>query len=125
MDSESKFVKSYESTSVGTIDKQMGTSTTATYFVRTMKFASYTSDAFTAQYKVRAYAALSDGSIVYSSISDYSIFNISDYLYKNTLMNTIDAHNFLYNKILKVVDSNYEEEDYEWGNIIVRPDTME
>lgn len=121
--SENQYVKSYESTSVGTLDKQMGASTTATYFVRTMLFPSYTAATFSAEYKVRAYAKLSDGSIVYSDVSEYSIFETASHLYKNTLMNTLDGHQFLYNKILKVVDSNYQEEDYEWGNVIVRPDT--
>ena len=121
--SENQYVKSYESTSVGTLDKQMGASTTATYFVRTMLFPSYTAATFSAEYKVRAYAELSDGSIVYSDVSEYSIFEAASYLYKNALMNTLDGHQFLYNKILKVVDSNYQEEDYEWGNVIVRPDT--
>ena len=125
VDSDNNFIKAYESTSVGTSDKKFGSSATATYFVRTMKFASYTSNAFGAEYKVRAYAVLADGSYVYSNVSDYSIFGIAESLYNGKLMNTYEAHNYLYNNILKVVDSSYEKVDYSWGNTIVDPDEME
>lgn len=120
--SENEYVKSYQSTSEGTLNVQMGESSTATYYVRTMLFANYTEEAFNAEYKVRAYAVLADGSYVYSDVRGYSIYNIADNLYKNTLMNTKEAHNFLYEKILNVVDADYKEVDYDWGNAVVRPE---
>lgn len=123
--SDNGFVKAYQSTSLGTIDTQIGTSATAKYFVRTMLFAANTAAAFNAEYKVRAYAVLSDGSYVYSNVSGYSIFSVADYLYANCKMKNQNAHNYLYNNILKVVDSSYSEVDYEWGNSIVKPDETE
>lgn len=122
--SNDPYVMSYDSTPVGTIDVVMGSSETATYFVRTMLFSSFTAAEFSAEYKIRAYAILADGSYVYSNIADYSIYSVADGLYQNKMMNTITAHNFLYNKILKVVDSAYKEVDYNWGNTVARPDTV-
>ena len=106
------------------IDAVLGSSATADYYVRTMAFGQNNAAAFGAKYKVRAYVLLEDGTYVYSEIKDYSVYGIADYLYQNTLMNTITAHEYLYNNILKVVDSNYSEVDYEWGNIIVKPQTV-
>lgn len=118
--SDSQYVVAYDSTTNGTVDAQFGSSATATYFVRTMTFGQYSTSAYNAGYKVRAYAVLDDGTYVYSNISNYSIFKIADYLYQNIKMNTIDAHNYLYNNILKVVVPSYEEVDYNWNNTIVR-----
>lgn len=119
--SSSKYVVYYDSTSAGTTNAQFGNSSTATYFVRTMTFGQYNPIAYNAQYKVRAYAVLEDGTYVYSDVSNYSVFKVADYLYKNILMNTLEAHNYLYNNILKVVDSNYAETDYHWNNTVVKP----
>lgn len=119
--SENAYVTSYQSTSDGTIYVRLGASSTATYFVRTMLFANYTAEAFNAQYKVRAYAVLADGSYVYSDISEYSIYSIAASLYNNELMNSRDAHNFLYEKILTVVDSGYDKVDFDWGNSVIKP----
>lgn len=123
--SNNLYVKSYQSTSLGTIDTVMGDSDTATYFVRTMLFAAETAAAFSAEYKVRAYAVLSDGSYVYSEVSDYSIYNIASCLYENNKMNTYDGHQYLYNHILKVVNDNYTEVDYQWSNTVVTTEGVE
>lgn len=118
--STNNYIKSYDSTSVGTADVQFGDSSTATYFVRTMRFGGYGADAFSAQYKVRAYAVLEDGTYVYGKVYNYSLFDIADTLYQNTSMNSSDAHNYLYNTILKIVDTTYKTVDYDWGNVIVK-----
>lgn len=123
--SDNPYVVSYQSTSGGTMNVQVGSSETATYFVRTMIFSSYSAASFNAEYKVRAYAILSDGSYVYGNVAGYSIYNVADSIYQNTLMNTIEAHQFLYNKILKVVSPDYKEVDYNWGSSIVKPGTIE
>lgn len=112
IDSNNKYVKTYPSTSQGTIDNKIGSSQTATYFVRTMRFATYTERYFNTEYKVRAYALLSDGSYVYSDVSTYTIYRIADYLYANKLMNTNNAHQFLYNNILKIANSDYQSVEY-------------
>ena len=121
---DNPYIKSYQSTSIGTLDVQLGNSSTATYFARTMKFGGSTAIAFTANYKVRAYAVLADGSYVYSDISDYSIARVADKLYQDKLMNTVTAHNYLYEKILSKVYEGYEEVDYQWNNAVVKPEQM-
>ena len=122
VDSTNEYVEDYQSTDAGTLSEQMGNSSTATYFVRTMLFAAYTKEAFESQYKVRAYAILDDGSYVYSDVAKYSIFDVSKYLYNNLLMNTYSGHEFLYNEILIVVDSGFDAVDYGWENGIIKPE---
>lgn len=118
--SENDYVKAYESQEAGTIDGVMGDSQTATYYVRTMLFSSFTKKEFTTKYKVRAYALLEDGSYVYSNASSYSIYNISNVLYRNKLMNNFSSHDYLYNNILTVVDPAYAEVDYDWSKCVVQ-----
>jgi len=123
--SESEYIKSYQSTAVGTSSVTFGESKTATYYVNTMLFAAKTATEFNAKYKVRAYALLSDGSYVYSDVASYRIVNIAKHLYNNKLMNNFSAHTYLYNDILKVVDANYAEVDYEWSNVVTKPEFAE
>lgn len=122
---DNPYIKSYQSTSAGTLDAKLGTSSTATYFARTMKFGASTVTAFTANYKVRAYAVLADGSYVYSDISTYSIARVADNLYQEKKMNTVTAHNYLYEKILSKVYEGYKEVDFDWNNAVVKPEQME
>ncbi|MBC5668364.1 hypothetical protein DWW50_11255 [Eubacterium sp. AF15-50] len=119
VNSDSKYVAALDSTSQGTTDTVFGSSDTATYFVRTTLFGSFTSVEYSAEYKIRAYAKLSDGTYRYSTVKSYSVYDIADVLYKNVKMNTITAHEYLYNSILKVVNPNYAEVDYSWGNDLV------
>ena len=124
-DSDNPYVKAYKSTALGTASGKLGDSATATYFVRTTRFGAFTSKEFTAKYKVRAYAVLADGSCVYSeNVSDYSVFGISEYLYNNSMMNTEEAHQYLYNRILKTVDEDYEQVGFEWENTVVKPNGL-
>lgn len=118
--SNNQYVATYESTSGGLLNKVMGDSQTATYYVRTMTFGGSQADALSAQYSVRAYAKLTDGSYVYSNVSDYSIYRVSNVLYQNVLMSNYAGHQFLYNNILSVVDPTYAEVEYGWGNILVK-----
>ena len=118
--STNKYVVSLDSTPVGTSDKILGDSTTATYFVRTTLFSTNTAKEFTTEYKVRAYAVLEDGSYVYSNAYSYSIYKICDKLYQNKLMNTVSAHDYLYNNILTVVNPAYKEVDYNWSDIVIK-----
>ena len=121
VDAKNPYVVSYESTEAGTINAVLGDSTTATYYVRTMLFSAYTPTMFDAKYKVRAYAVLSDGSYVYSEIAGYSIYDVAVDLYENKRMPMKDAHQFLYDKILKTVNSDYQEVEYDWDSSIVKP----
>ena len=123
--SSNSYIKSYQSTSAGTIQSQLGDSTTATYFARTMKFGGSTVTALTADYKVRAYAVLADGSYVYSDVSDYSITRVADKLYQGKLMNTKSSHTYLFENILSKVYKDYEEVDFIWNNTVVKPEEVE
>lgn len=115
------YVVALDSTPIGTSETILGESTTATYFVRTTLFGVSTVEEFSAKYKVRAYAMLEDGTYVYSDISEYSVYDICDKLYQSTKMNTLENHNYIYNNILKLVNPNYKEVDYNWTNVIVKP----
>ena len=98
IDSEHKYVKVFSSTALGTIDgSRIGKSSEETCFVRTMQFSAFTEKEFNAEYKVRAYAVLEDGSYAYSTeISSYSIFRVAKIIYDNVLMNTEVNHRYLY-----------------------------
>ena len=119
VDSNNEYVKSFESQETGTIDAVMGDSQTATYFVRTMLFSSCTKKEFTASYKVRAYALLENGEYVYSDIDTYTIFDISEILYQDVMMNNLEGHDYLYNNILTVVEPTYSKVEYNWNNNVV------
>lgn len=118
------YITSLESTSAGTSSTVLGDSETAKYFVRTTLFSVKTVEEFTAKYKVRAYAVLSDGSCVYSDISSYTVYDICDRLYQKVLMNNYSGHQYLYDNVLTVVNPAYEEIDYAWGGSVINPDTV-
>jgi hypothetical protein len=125
VEATSKYIAVLESTTVGTAENvKFGTSDTATYFVRTILFGAKTEKEYSAQYKVRAYAKLSDGTYVYSKVSAYSVYDICDTLYTNRMMNSVTAHNYLYNNILKVVNPDYEENDYNWSDTVIDASTI-
>lgn len=110
-----------ESTQQGSTNTQLGESSTANYFVRTMLFSSKNIVEFSAEYKVRTYAQLEDGTYIYSDVYDYSVYDIADGLYQNKLMDTNSAHEYLYNNILTVVNSSYNVVDYNWNNAVLKP----
>lgn len=115
-----KYAVALESTPIGTAENvKPGTSDTATCFVRTTLFGANSVKEYTAQYKVRAYALLSDGSYVYSDICSYSVYEIASTLYDKRMMSTYSGHNYLYDSILKVVNSSYIKVDYNWSDTVV------
>lgn len=120
--SANNYVAAYKATELGIIDKNFSDSSTAINYVRTMNNNGTISAAFTQKYMIRGYAKLADGSYVYSTASKYSIFGVAKVLYDGVRMSTYAGHNYLYNSILKVVDSNYPEVDFDWSNIIVQPE---
>ena len=117
---ENKFVAAVNSTSKGITDRQFSKSDTATNYVMTMTDNGKTVPALTQSYKIRAYAKLSDGTCLYSKVAKFSIFNVAKTLYDNSKMNTNAGHDYLYDNILKVVDSNYKKVDYDWSVIVVK-----
>ena len=67
---------------------------------------------------VKAYVQLKDGTVEYSKTESYSIFNIAQNLYENCKMGSYSRHQFLYERILKVVNKDYAVVPYYWGNSI-------
>lgn len=120
VDSTNKYVASIKATEKGIIDEKFSDSETATNYVMTMTDNGTTSEALTQKYMIRAYAKLADGSYVYSKVCRYSIYNVAAVLYNDCKMNTNAGHEYLYNNILKVVDSNYKVVDYNWSSIVVK-----
>ena len=114
------YVFSYESTANGISAVSLGETGTATTFVQTMKFKTNSALEMNAEYKVRAYARLEGGEVVYSDeVVDYSAYRVANYLYQNRMMSSKNGHNYLYSNILSVVSGNYEPIDYDWSSVIV------
>ena len=124
--SDSEYVKTYAATEAGKSSQILGDSNTASYYVMTMSCDAgdgtdnVSAAAFTATYYVRAYAKLADGTIAYSNVESYTVYEIADYIYQKQLVNNKSTYDYLYNKILKYVNSSYKEGDYDWGSIIVK-----
>ena len=114
------YVASFEYNNQSVLKKQSGMSDTATYHAMTMVRNGNSAKAVQAEYAVRSYAVLEDGSVVYSTIKHYSIFRVAKVLYDNRLMSNIAGHEYLYREILKVVQPDYEEVDYNWSHTIVK-----
>ncbi|MBE5958429.1 MAG: hypothetical protein E7254_06155 [Lachnospiraceae bacterium] len=68
---------------------------------------------------VRAYAKLSDGTIVYSGVEEFTVYELASYLYEKGMMTNYVDHDYLYDRILSVVNSEYERKDYEWTQTMV------
>ena len=116
--STSEYVKSFESTSTVCSHNFSG-SDTATSYAMTMKFSAKSAEEFNANWRIRAYAELSDGTYVYTNSADYTIYEIAELLYNGQKMNTIGNHEYLHTNILTVVNKDYPVVDYSWNNIIV------
>ena len=121
VDSDNNHVVHYAATSAGLLSQKMGQSATANYYAMTMVNNTNVSvGLYTTEFVVRVYAKLSDGSYAYSPIKKYTVYRIADYLYSNGLISTLSTHNYIYDKVLKYVNSDYEAKDFDWKNTIVR-----
>lgn len=116
---DNSHVTDFESTAAGTIVLPNGDED-KTYFVQTMKFASYSAMEYNAKYKVRAYAVMENGDYIYGDVYNYSIYKISDYLYQNGGMSNKSSHDYLYDKILSVVDSSYKKIEFDISKMLYR-----
>lgn len=120
--SDNYYVKDYNLSNESTLELSTA-DPNRTYFAVTMLFANGGSKKeYEATYKTRTYVKLADGSIVYSKVCDYSIYRISHILYQNQMMSTKIGHNYLYEKILKVVNPSYEQVDFDWNKEVVKFD---
>lgn len=112
------YVKAYQSTANGTLKDRYSESATATNYARIMSFGAFTVKAFTAKYKVRAYALLEDGSYVYSEVAEFSVFEVASYMYDNKIMSTKEEHDYLYDNILTKVQPGYLYVDKDWSDLV-------
>lgn len=117
----SEYICSYAATANGLLSTSFGSQTAASYaMTMTNNIGSTSVAGLEAIYYVRAYAKLEDGSYVYSDISSYSVYRIADYLYQNIKMSLKERHDYLYDNILSIVNSNYTKVDYNWSSSIVK-----
>lgn len=116
----SEYVKSYAATAAGKLDISVSKSGTAqTYAMTMVQNIGRTSVAgLQAEYYVRVYAKLSDGTYVYSDVETFSVYGVADKLYRENQMTTQEGHNYLYDNILSVVNKDYEQAGFSWKNTI-------
>lgn len=119
VNSSNNKVHDYAGTEIGKFSQSFISSASSTSYAMTMKFIK-SKEFYASNIYVRAYAKLKDGTYIYSDTKSTSVYKISDYLYQNNKMNTYDNHVYLYNNILRIVNPDYAEKDYDWGNIIVK-----
>lgn len=87
-----------------------------TYYCMTIKYMSYSYNSIVDDYMFRAYAVLSDGSVVYetphdsedanNSFSRTCPYKLAGLIYENDKASTVTTHEFLYNQILNIVAIN-------------------
>lgn len=112
-------VHSYAGTEAGKFSESYIASETSESYTMTMKFIK-SKEFYSAKLYVRAYAKLKSGEYIYSDVKSTSVYDISNSLYSDKKMNTYDSHMYLYNNILKVVNPDYKENDYNWSNTVVK-----
>lgn len=117
--SSSEYVKSYESTSAGVSGVLFSDSDIATSYAMTMLFATKAPAEYNANWRICAYAKLSDGTYVYTDAITYTIYAVADELYQKCEMTTKERHDYLYTDILSIVNKEYEVKEYEWSNTYV------
>ena len=105
--SNNAFVKNFDSTAKGKMNEVASDSDIATSYAMTMKFGPKTVKEWNANWRLRAYARLSDGNVIYSNPITYKIFDVADNLYKNKRMKNKSSHDYLFNNILSKVDGSY------------------
>ena len=103
-------VHSYQATERGYAGSDT-TSSTETY-VMTMKYGPVATEFFSTDIYVRAYAQMADGSYIYSDVERMTSYEVADYIYSNGIANNEDMHNYMYDRILSVVNSAYTKKDY-------------
>lgn len=109
----------YVYTSVGTANGKLDhTYSKSASYAMTMTFGGNNAMAYNAVYYVRAYAKLSDGTIVYTNLDTYTVYDVADRLYRSCLMSTAIGHEYLYDKILHPLNNSYKKVDYNWVNIL-------
>ncbi|MBR3645325.1 MAG: CotH kinase family protein [Lachnospiraceae bacterium] len=113
-------VISFYASDLGISPINYSNSSTATCYIMTMMFDSFGASELSRGMAVRSYSKLSDGSYVYSPVYKFSFYSVADFLYKNNRMSTFNAHNFLYDSILSVVNPSYEQVPFDFSNTLYK-----
>lgn len=114
VDSTNNKVFAYDATANGLLATSQSDAVDSASYAMTMKYGNTSYEFLSQKLKVRAYAVLTDGTVIYSDIDSASIYDVADELYKNLRMNSEEDHDYLYNRILKNVDSNYTKVTYQY-----------
>ena len=118
-----EYVKAFAATDAGKMSENVSkTSSTAQSYAMTMiqNIGTTSVAGLQAEYYVRVYAKLSDGTYVYSDVDSFSVYGVADFLYKNNKMSTEAGHEYLYNNILSVVQKDYPTVGFNWENTVVK-----
>jgi len=118
--STSDTVYSYVATNEGIASTNFSKNENATSYVMTMSFID-TVEFYQSGISIRAYIKTNDGRYVYTDVSEMSVYDIADNLYRNNKMNTYAAHKYLFERILSKVEPDYVAVDYNWNNTVVMP----
>ena len=116
--SSSKYVKSVEGTKNGQLSINASDSDIASSYAMTVCFTSKQAAEYTDKWTVKAYAKLIDGTYVYSDAKTFCAYDVADILYKNSMMNNISAHNYLYENILTLVNKEYIKVEYSKSSVV-------
>jgi len=119
VDSNSQYIAKFVGTTEGILSSSLTDDDSSVTYVMTMVDNGTTAEAYTQEYMIRSYVVLSDGSVVYSPVYTYSIFDIADFVYSNGIANNYASHEYIYNNILSVVDSAYKKKEFDWSGTIV------
>ncbi len=116
--SENYYVHSFVSTTNGKLANNYSKFSNGSSYAMTMLFSVSTALEFNAEWRIRAYAKLEDGTYAYSKSYEYTIFDIADRLYQNNMMDSKSRHDYLYTNILSIVNSDYIKKEFDYKNIV-------
>jgi len=88
-------------------------------YVMTMLFGQYVSQLMTEPFTIRAFVELKDGTVEYSELSTFTIFDVAKYIYTNSMTSKEDYHNFIFDNILTLVEPAFEKVEFDWSNILI------
>lgn len=108
-------VYSYESNDDAKLAKKYGNGQSYAITMKNIKSAEF----YNASISVKAYAQLKDGTYIYSDVKKFTVYNLAHYLYQNKQMDNVAGHRYLYDKILSVVNPNYEQVEFDWEKTLV------
>lgn len=93
-------------------------SKTNNYYLYTVIKNGTTKKMLEANYIVRPYAVTDNDEIIYGKIQHFNIYKIAYSLYYNCLSFNKTSHEFLYDNIIKVCNSDAPKKDYDWSGIV-------